>query len=471
MVTCTCTTDNVGQPAGRLRWLRGSSDTIASGDPGGNRLELSQTLNRSDDGVQFRCRLDWSNMPVTSTVYNASVGYPPSTSELTISPSSPSRPVTVSENSTVSFTCKATGGNPPSTMTLSDVTSTLRSGPSPLTFDLPAARCEHSGVYTCTGINGYGQAVIDTASLHVLCSPRSASPITALNFIDKKVGTSFSVTAYPLSTLTFSYLGRSKNTTSSPKNLPDSITMDGSCEATSGIVHQSTCTITVYNVTSDEAAGIYQVNVSNTQGMTNAMFEVKYRAPVPPSEEPSSGNAAVIGGVVGAVVVAVIIAAVVFVVWKRRKGSDKEHSRSTAAGRPKNGQGRNSYREMDEPGFTNADPEAPSRPLSFAPMAVNAHVDKIKKNSQAAAAPEANGGQHADVYTQVDKTMKSNQGAAAPETEDNSGHPVDVYAVVEKTKKNQASGAKPKTGTKAAGKPKKEKNNKDKIDESGKCRA
>ncbi|XP_070182481.1 sialic acid-binding Ig-like lectin 10 isoform X2 [Littorina saxatilis] len=329
-VTCTCTTDNVGQPAGRLRWLRGSSDIIASSAPGGNKLELRQTLNRSDDGVQFRCRLDWSDKSETSTVYNASVGYPPSTSELTISPSSPSRPVTVSENSTVSFTCKATGGNPPSTMTLSDVTSTQRSGPSPLTFDLPAARCEHSGVYTCTGSNGYGQAVIDTASLHVLCSPRSASPITALNFIDKKVGTSFSVTAYPLSTLTFSYLGRSKNTTSSLKNLPDSITMDGSCEATSGIVHQSTCTITVYNVTSDEAAGIYQVNVSNTQGMTNAMFEVKYRAPVPPSEEPSSGNAAVIGGVVGAVVVAVIIAAVVFVVWKRRKGSDKEHSRSTA---------------------------------------------------------------------------------------------------------------------------------------------
>ncbi|XP_070202052.1 uncharacterized protein [Littorina saxatilis] len=74
MLTCTCTTDKVGQPEGRLRWLRGSSDVIAIGAPGVDRLELRQTLSRSDDGDQFRCRLDWSDEPVTSTMYTASVG-------------------------------------------------------------------------------------------------------------------------------------------------------------------------------------------------------------------------------------------------------------------------------------------------------------------------------------------------------------------------------------------------------------
>ncbi|KAK7105868.1 hypothetical protein V1264_017192 [Littorina saxatilis] len=62
-------------------------------------------------------------------------------------------------------------------MTLSDATSTLQSGPSPLTFDLPAARCEHSGVYTCTGSNGYGRDVIDTTSLCVLCDGETQGQI------------------------------------------------------------------------------------------------------------------------------------------------------------------------------------------------------------------------------------------------------------------------------------------------------
>ncbi|XP_070184219.1 sialic acid-binding Ig-like lectin 10 [Littorina saxatilis] len=343
MVTCTCTTDNVGQPAGRLRWLRGSSDIIASSAQGRNRLELSQTLNRSDDGVQFRCRLDWLNMPVTSTVYNASVGYPPSTSELTISPSSTSGSVTVSENSTVSFTCRATGGNPHSTMTLSDVTSTLRSGPSPLTFDLPAARCEHSGVYTCTGSNGYGRDVIEQTSLLVLCSPRSTSQITALNFVDNQVETSFSVTAYPVPTLAFSYLGRSEITTWSPRKFPDSITMDGRCEEADRIVQQSTCTITVYNVTSDEAPGMYAVTASNSQGKTNAMFEVKYRGvgeterQIERGDDTSYFSLAVGLGVVLALLVTVNVVVVVWL-WRRQWNlpwAEKHQSEGTMASSPK----------------------------------------------------------------------------------------------------------------------------------------
>ncbi|XP_070201094.1 uncharacterized protein [Littorina saxatilis] len=76
-VTCTCTTGNVGQPAGRLQWLNGSSDVIATGAPGVDRLDMRQTLSPSDDGVtQLRCRLDWSDLPVTSSVYNVSVGLP-----------------------------------------------------------------------------------------------------------------------------------------------------------------------------------------------------------------------------------------------------------------------------------------------------------------------------------------------------------------------------------------------------------
>lgn len=98
-----------------------------------------------------------------------------------------------------------------------------------------------------------------------------------MNFIDEQVRTSFFVTAYPLPTLAFSYLGRSETNTGSPKNIPDSIKMKGICEVSGETVHELKCIITVYDVTCNEAAGIYQVTINNTEGKANDTFEVKYK--------------------------------------------------------------------------------------------------------------------------------------------------------------------------------------------------
>ncbi|XP_070182547.1 uncharacterized protein [Littorina saxatilis] len=319
-LTCTCSTTNLGQPAGRLAWSRVTGGTIIEGEYDVTTLTLpSQTLTRHDQGVnKFHCDVKWAAGSYTA-VYTGNIGFPPSETVLKLNSASPNQTVTISENSDLSFTCTATDGNPNPTLTLVKAKSTVATGSSPLIHSLGKAQCRHSGNYTCTAKNGYGDSLKSSTRLYVNCLPRTLMKIPALNFNDKKDERTFTVTAYPAPTLNLSYLGKSESTKGSPTELPDSIQMNGSCKAIGGMIHQSTCTITVYNVTSDEAAGDYQVTLTNRQGNTNATFEIKYKAPVSPSQESELGNAAVIGGVIGAVVVAGIIAFVVVIVLKRRK--------------------------------------------------------------------------------------------------------------------------------------------------------
>ncbi|XP_070183754.1 uncharacterized protein [Littorina saxatilis] len=61
-LTCTCSTTNLGQPAGRLAWSRVSGGTIIEGENDVTTLTLpSQTLTRHDQGVnKFRCDIRWA---------------------------------------------------------------------------------------------------------------------------------------------------------------------------------------------------------------------------------------------------------------------------------------------------------------------------------------------------------------------------------------------------------------------------
>ncbi|KAK7467746.1 hypothetical protein BaRGS_00037021, partial [Batillaria attramentaria] len=74
-VSCTCSTQSVGKPSGRLRWFKGNdnNNVINSGNYGNTKLNMTpQTLSRSDHGAVFRCDVDWIK-PILGGKYNASL--------------------------------------------------------------------------------------------------------------------------------------------------------------------------------------------------------------------------------------------------------------------------------------------------------------------------------------------------------------------------------------------------------------
>ena len=75
-VSCTCTTGSVGQPQGRLKWVKvADGSRISVGGYGSTTLQMTpQTLTLSDHGVnKFRCDVDWV-VNVTGEHFRASVG-------------------------------------------------------------------------------------------------------------------------------------------------------------------------------------------------------------------------------------------------------------------------------------------------------------------------------------------------------------------------------------------------------------
>ena len=72
---CTCSTANIGQPAGRLHWSRVNGGSIVLGEYGVVTLDLPpQTLTRDDNGrTLFRCDVDWA-AGTYRDVYTANVG-------------------------------------------------------------------------------------------------------------------------------------------------------------------------------------------------------------------------------------------------------------------------------------------------------------------------------------------------------------------------------------------------------------
>ncbi|XP_025101240.1 uncharacterized protein LOC112568254 [Pomacea canaliculata] len=58
-ITCQCSTKSLGTPPGRLQWLVGD-DVIVSGGYGVTQLQFpTNRVNRSHDGVEVSCQLDW----------------------------------------------------------------------------------------------------------------------------------------------------------------------------------------------------------------------------------------------------------------------------------------------------------------------------------------------------------------------------------------------------------------------------
>ena len=74
-VSCMCTTGSVGQPQGRLKWVKVTDGRqITVGGYGSTTLQMTpQTLTLSDHDVKFRCDVDWVE-DVTGQSLRASVG-------------------------------------------------------------------------------------------------------------------------------------------------------------------------------------------------------------------------------------------------------------------------------------------------------------------------------------------------------------------------------------------------------------
>ena len=74
-VSCTCTTSSVGQPQGRLKWVKVvDGSQISVGGYGSTTLQMTpQTLMLGDHDLKFRCDVDWV-VNVTEEHFRASVG-------------------------------------------------------------------------------------------------------------------------------------------------------------------------------------------------------------------------------------------------------------------------------------------------------------------------------------------------------------------------------------------------------------
>ncbi|KAK7485521.1 hypothetical protein BaRGS_00023209, partial [Batillaria attramentaria] len=160
-VTCTCSTQSLGNPEGRLMWFRGNN-FINTGNYGDTSLVMTpQTLTLSDHGnTIFRCGVDWIQA-IQGKQYTASVGYGPPRPTLTVSA------VEVTENQTVTFSCQADAGRPAPSVTLAKNGTELTNQSSPLSHSVSRARCEDAGVYTCIASNGMGPDTTDDVTLLV----------------------------------------------------------------------------------------------------------------------------------------------------------------------------------------------------------------------------------------------------------------------------------------------------------------
>ncbi|KAK7485533.1 hypothetical protein BaRGS_00023221, partial [Batillaria attramentaria] len=362
-VTCTCNTQSLGNPEGRLMWFRGN-DLINTGNYGDTTLVMTpQPLTRSDHGnTVFRCDAGWSHSQVIrGEQYTASVGSHPSSSTAVYqylfpgplcftqswlrqplvlitnltgqetdidSPTLTVSPVEVSENMTVTFICRADDARPTPYVILAkrDNGTELTNQSSPLSHSVSRARCEDADVYTCTASNGMGPDMMDDVTLRVKCSPRAlfgqSGEHPSVNFKGEPVSLHFNITAYPTpESFNFTFLGSNLTTVT---RSPAGIALNASCQQKAGSLYLVICVVIVDYVTST-AAGFYRLTLTNDQGHGDVIFQIKFYSDTSDEGGRNDQLCTCDGGlstgitVAVSVVVTIVVVVVVFVVWAWRR--------------------------------------------------------------------------------------------------------------------------------------------------------
>ncbi|KAK7477510.1 hypothetical protein BaRGS_00031195 [Batillaria attramentaria] len=324
-VICTCSTQSVGRPEGRLRWFRGKINTINSGNYGDTRLTLtSQRMTRADHNVTtFRCDVEWAES-ITEESYTAQVGYAVSPPIFTVTSS------TVRENQSVAFTCRADGRPTPNiTLVNRDTGRQLRRQSSPLSYSVSRARCEDAGVYTCSASNGIGPDQVETIKFLVNCEPRTQegqsdpARLPALTFMGDSETLMFSTIAYPTpASFNLTFLG-STYTSNTPSVIAADIDAVVFCRQSPTQVHIASCYVVVFNVTSASAAGYYRVTLANDQGEGNFVFQIRLsdtEGEISESGTDQSSVSLAPIAALSAVLVALLLAIVILTVWLWRRG-------------------------------------------------------------------------------------------------------------------------------------------------------
>ncbi|KAK7491361.1 hypothetical protein BaRGS_00017462 [Batillaria attramentaria] len=307
-----------GETEGRLMWYRGlgTNNLINSGTYGDNVLEMTpQVLTLSDHGVtQFRCDVDRA-VDVTGAGYTADVGYPPSSTQLSISPPK------LSENQAVTIDCQA-NGRPTPNMTLirRDRGTVMSVELSPLSYTIPRSSCEDAGDYTCVASNSMGPDRENTDTMIVKCKPQTDRiPLSGVKvkLNDQPVTLSFDIRSYPApDNFTFAYLGETSNT-STTRPLPQDIYLNAACVAKSSTPYEATCTVTVSRVSSRSAAGYFIMRVINSEGYQDYMFQIILDEEDENRSGTDSTSSVAIG--LGVILAVLVLGVAVVVVWLWRR--------------------------------------------------------------------------------------------------------------------------------------------------------
>ncbi|ESO95191.1 hypothetical protein LOTGIDRAFT_175244 [Lottia gigantea] len=170
--------------------LGGINDRYTYGCINNNNKQLYlniSNINKQDD-TTWSCRGNSGGQGSTTIL----VYYPPDITSIT----SDAVNYTADDGSDVIFNCNV-DSKPVSTITWSSSTSTdTNTGQQ---WTLPQAKCQDTGIYTCTANNGIGQSTTKSLSLDIRCSPRINGDLKdeVINRLGEKVTLIIDVIAYP----------------------------------------------------------------------------------------------------------------------------------------------------------------------------------------------------------------------------------------------------------------------------------
>ncbi|KAK7485517.1 hypothetical protein BaRGS_00023205, partial [Batillaria attramentaria] len=289
----TCSADSNPPPA-TIVWRKNNSQDGDLDIGVGPDIDI-QSANHTKHNGNFSCHVTTGNLQGTGRTRNpltssdqltVLVKYIPERSSLFLSHVTGS--LTVSEGDDVVLACLADGRPTPDMTLVKKETGSrvhyvkggvlvVEDRDSWLNYTITSAQCSNTGTYTCTTRNDVGTGPETSGAIFVNCKPRSPSPppvdVPSVNYVNQSVHLTFNLWALPVpDRYEILYLGPFRNDTAVRRS---GIAFDVQCIVT-GELYNISCDVTVVNVTDDTAAGFYQLNVTNTHGDEQLVFQVKY---------------------------------------------------------------------------------------------------------------------------------------------------------------------------------------------------